>query len=204
MKNWMISGSMRKFAASASIVCLAALAAPAHAFSATQLADGRYEYFFEAPSLRIESAGDLDLSGLSFIEGATNGFRVGASFALDWLGDESAWSTLPASSWNGVATDARRIEIVAGGNLDIGTARLTLIGGSISMTAGTIWIGNGAMIDVGGGNAVVAGDPGRLTPLPGREISLTIPSPVPEPSTWALLLAGLLSLTGVIRRNAAR
>jgi len=51
VKNWMISGSMRKFAASASIVCLAALAAPAHAFSATQLADGRYEYFFEAPSL---------------------------------------------------------------------------------------------------------------------------------------------------------
>ncbi|MBK8121267.1 MAG: hypothetical protein IPK39_20520 [Sulfuritalea sp.] len=91
----------------ASLVLLAS-AMPVHAFQPTVLADGSFEYFFAAPSLDIRSAGDLDLTGLSFIDGVEGGFRVGASFNLDWLGGEKAWLASPASTWSGLDTLPRR------------------------------------------------------------------------------------------------
>ena len=254
--------------------CLAALvfaavalaaALPAQAFQKTSFADGSFEYFFAAPSLRIETAGDLDLHGLSFIEGIEGGFRVGALFNLDWLGGEQAALGSPASTWSGIDSLPRSLSIIAGGSIDFSTVLLSLDGGSISLVAGsTLSIGDGSAIDVGdsgaipvngGGSSGVVriGDPnvtlqptipvmgggtitiqpgdnldirgpspgtnpitggGTLLIKPGGGIILTgptiltipiiliVPSPIPEPTSAALLLAGLAGLAGVFGRRA--
>jgi hypothetical protein len=189
---------MRRFAASLLAACCAALAAPAQAFQATQLADGSYEYFFAAPSLRVQGAGDLDLTGLSFIEGVADGFRVGANFALDWLGDEQAWQAPAQAIWSGFDSTPRSLEILAGGNLNFGTVSLTLNGGNILLAAGGFMdIGTGSIFDVGGDPVIRP--PQIVLPGDGR-ITLAIP----EPSSWALLAAGLLTLMGAARRKTAR
>lgn len=149
----------------AAALALLATALPAHAFQKTALADGGFEYFFAAPSLDIRGAGDLDLSGLSFIEGVTGGFRVGASFDLDWLGGENAWLASPASTWSGLDTQPRAVSIAAGGALRFEDLRLSLPGGSFSLTAGEILIlGGTTMIEVGASGSVVLGSPGLAAP----------------------------------------
>jgi hypothetical protein len=208
---------LRRFIALTLAALAFAMASPARAFQATQNADGSFEYFFAAPSLRIESAGDLDLTGLSFIEGVADGFRVGASFGLDWLGGESGWLAQSAATWSGLATLPRSLAIISGGDLDLGSARLRLAGGTISLTGETIRLGGGAIIDAGGSGAIVItapdgtipvrpvplpGSEGAITILPGGDIGLIGTSPIPEPTTAALLLAGLLALAGVAGRGA--
>jgi hypothetical protein len=229
VKNWTNTRSSARRAAerlrrgvAATVAALAVgAAAPAHAYQATQLADGSFEYFFAAPSLRIASAGDLDLSGLSFIEGVADGFRVGASFMLEWLGGEDARLAPAAATWSGLAGEPRRLDIVAGGDLTFGTVSLALAGGTITLSAASeLDLGDGSRIDVGGtgggggSGAVIIGMPGALLPrpplsgggtltiAPGGDITLVgSPSPVPEPTAWAVLLAGLMILSGIVRRG---
>jgi hypothetical protein len=196
---------VKRFAAVAFAAFSIAVALPAHAFQKTSLADGSFEYFFAAPSLDIRSAGDLNLVGLSFIEGVAGGFRVGALFNLDWLGGEQALLASPASTWSGLDTLPRTLSVIAGGSLDLGATRLTLLGGTISLTAGgALTIGDGSVFDVGGTGGGVIRGPGTLLPSPlGGDIRLTGPSPIPEPTTPALLLAGLMALAGFVRRRQA-
>jgi len=194
---------MRGFAACVFAALTVVMALPAQAFQKTSFADGSFEYFFAAPSLDIRGAGDLDLTGLSFIEGVTGGFRVGASLDLDWVGGENAWLASPASTWSGLDTLPRSLSFFAGGSLNLGATRLTLLGGTISLTAGgPLVVGDGSMFDVGGGG-IISG-PGTLLPrLPGGDITLIGgPSPIPEPASVALMLAGLLALAGVATRRA--
>ena len=204
-----------------------AVVLPAHAFQKTSLADGSFEYFFAAPSLDVRGSGDLDLTGLSFIDGVEGGFRVGASFNLDWMGGEEAWLPSPASTWRGLDSLPRSLSIIAGGSIDFSTVLLSLDGGSISLAAGsTLNIGDGSVIDVGGsgatpvngggsGGVVLIGDPnvtlrptipvrggGSITIQPGGNLAIGGPSPIPEPTTAALLLAGLAWLAGVFGRRA--
>lgn len=224
MKSWTNRSWLARRLCAASLVLLAA-ALPAHAFQKTALADGGFEYFFAAPSLDIRGAGDLDLTGLSFIEGVTGGFRVGASFNLDWLGGEQATLGSPLSTWSGLDTLPRSLSIVAGGRLAFGTVNLSLVGGTISLVAGSyLDMGDGSSMDVGNSGGFLIGTPyaslwrppagstgdGTITILPGGDITLiggdiTLvggPSPIPEPATAALMLAGLLGLAGVAARRA--
>lgn len=152
------------------------------------------------PSLDIRGSGDLDLTGLSFIDGVEGGFRVGASFNLDWTGGEQAWRPFPASTWSGLDSLPRSLSIIAGGSLALGPTRFTLAEGTISLTAGGVLaIDNGLVINVGG----VIGIPGGTLPIqPGGAITLDGPSPVPEPTTAAMLLAGLAGLAGLVFRRA--
>lgn len=221
MKNWMSTSSitrrlakrtaghtMRRLAGCLLAALAIVMALPAHAFQKTALVDGGFEYFFATPSLEIRGAGDLDLTGLSFIEGVTGGFRVGASFDLDWLGGESAWMASSTSAWSGLDLLPRSVSFVAGGRLELGATRLTLRGGTISLTAGgPLVVGDGSVFDLGGsGGAIVAvgGAPGGgLLFPPGGSITVNGPSPIPEPTTQALLLAGLLALAGFVRRRQA-
>jgi hypothetical protein len=197
---------MRSLVASLLAVISTALAAPAQAFQITRLDDGSYEYFFATPSLRVQSTGDLDLAGLAFIEGVTDGFRVGASFSLDWLDGEQAWLAPAQATWSGFDSAPRGIEILVGGNLHLGSTRLTLIGGNILLAAGGILdIGTGTLVDLGNGIVDIGGNPGIIRPpvvhpfVPPDRITLA----VPEPSTWVLLVAGLLVLTAASRRKSA-
>ncbi len=161
----------------AASLALLATALPAHAFQKTALADGGFEYFFAAPSLDIRGAGDLDLTGLSFIEGVTGGFRVGASFDLDWLGGENAWLASPASSWSGVDTAQRTLSIVAGGDMRFGTVQISLPGGTIALAGdGSVIIGDPATIDVGGSVGAVIGSPGLAVPPAPTSGSITLVS----------------------------
>jgi hypothetical protein len=213
----MNSGSARRFAASASIACFALLAAPVRAFSETPLPDGSFEYFFAAPSLRIASTLDLDLGGLRFIEGVADGFRVGAAFPLEWLGGENARLTTASADWSGISSEPRRLDIVAGGSLSFGTVNISLAGGKISLQAGNaISLGTGSTLDVSAGGSLLLADrtglyprtppivagSGTLTILPGGDVSLVGSSPVPEPTAWALLLAGIPLIAGLRRRVA--
>jgi len=129
---------VRRFAAFVFAALAVAAALPAHAFQKTSFADGRFEYFFAAPSLDIRGAGGLDLTGLSFIEGVEGGFRVGALFNLDWLDGERAWLASSASTWSGLDILPRSLSIISRGNIDFGTVRLSLPGGTISLAAGGI------------------------------------------------------------------
>ena len=114
------------------------------------------------PSLDIRGSGDLDLTGLSFIDGVEGGFRVGASFNLDWTGGEQAWRPFPASTWSGLDSLPRSLSIIAGGSLALGPTRFTLAEGTISLTAGGVLaIDNGLGITVGG----VIGIPGGTLPI---------------------------------------
>jgi hypothetical protein len=196
---------MRRFAALAFAAMAIVAALPAHAFQKTSVADGSLEYFFAAPSLEIRSSGDLDLTGLSFIDGVEGGFRVGALFDLDWTGGEQALLASSTGTWSGVDTLPRSLSFVAGGNLNLGATRLSLIGGTISLTAGgALVVGDGSLFDVGGtGESPIRG-PGVLLPgQPGGGITLVrSPSPIPEPNAVTLLLVGLLALVGVAARRA--
>ena len=246
--------AVRRFAAFAFAALVLVATLPAHAFQKTSFADGSFEYFFAAPSLDIRSTGDLDLSGLSFIEGVDSGFRVGALFDLDWLDGERAWLATPASTWSGIDTLPRSLSIISGGNIDFGTVRLSLPGGNISLAAGgNLNLGGGSVIATGGSDATIIGSPGfavpppptaggvmltigkpgdnisiiapplttplpsvvpmpivsggaitlrDLSPIAGGAITISGPSPIPEPSTSALLLAGLLGLAGMFGRRA--
>jgi hypothetical protein len=259
--------AVRRFAAFALAALAIAAALPAHAFQKTARADGGFEYFFAAPSLDIRSAGDLDLTGLSFIEGEAGGFRVGASFDLDWMGGENAWLASQGSTWSGVDTQPRAVSVAAGGALRFEALRLSLPGGSFSLTAGeSVILGGTTTIEVGASGSVVIGSPGPAVPpaptsggailvsggsgsgatidwvptggtsvppapaaagilnwivgndpgyiyppltIGSRNVPITpgggtliFPSPIPEPTTAALMLAGLLGLAGVAARRA--
>lgn len=236
MKNWMNTSwigrrvadaksarALRRLAAGLFATLAFAAALPAGAFERTSFGDGRFEYFFDAPSLDISGTGDLDLTGLSFIEGVAGGFRVGALFDLDWLGGEQAAASPSLGAWSGLELLPRTLSFVAGGNLSLGSARLTLHGGTISLAAaGTLTIGDGAVFDVGSGGAgngdpgigslpwpprgsgELAIGPGGSIDLNGRggSIDLNGPSPIPEPTSTALLLAGLAVLAGKFGRRA--
>ena len=225
MKNWTSTRSnarraaerLRRVVATGLAVLAVAFAAPTHAYQWTQMADGSFEYFFAAPSLRIESAGNLDLTGLSFIEGVADGFRVGAAFDLAWLVGENAWLAPSAATWSGLASEPRRLDIIAGGALSFGTVSLSLVGGTISLSAGSdMNLGDGSSIEVGGSGGAVIGTPGfpplrppvtgggTITIAPGGDITLVGPIPVPEPTTWAMLAAGLLLFAGLARRPSAK
>lgn len=179
MKNWTNKRSAAKHAAWTGlrrgvrrfcVGCLAVLGAtalPVHAFQTTSNADGSFEYFFAAPSLDIRGAGDLDLRGLSYIEGVADGFRVGARFNLDWLGGENAWLASSASTWSGLATQPRSLDIVAGGSLWFDSVNLSLVGGTISLVAGSyLDLGDGSSIDVGNSGGLVTGTPGATLSSP--------------------------------------
>lgn len=169
--------ALRRLAAAALAAMALGTMLPAHAFQKTSLADGSFEYFFAAPSLDIRGPGDLDLGGLSFIEGVSDGFRVGALFNLDWLGGEQTTLESPLSSWNGLDTFRRSLSIIAGGNLGFGTTRLSLEGGTISLAAGgNLNVGIGSMIDVGGSGGAVIGNPGSAVPPAPTSGSITIVS----------------------------
>lgn len=168
----------------------------------TSFADGSFEYFFAAPSLDIRGAGDLDLTGLSFIEGVADGFRVGASFNLDWLGGEQAVLASPASTWSGLDGLPRSLSIISGGNIDFETVRLSLPGGTIWLAAGgAVSIGSRSEIVFGGSGVTTLQPRGNLSLQPGGDLSIVSPSPIPEPSTAAPLLAGLLGLAGFVSRR---
>lgn len=89
MKDWMNRNRIVRFAVDAAetkrilaglLSALVLLAAgPASAFEATTEADGSTTYFFGTPSLRIESAGALDLSGLRRIETFADGRILSAA-----------------------------------------------------------------------------------------------------------------------------
>lgn len=173
MKNWTNRSWLARRLCAASLVLLAA-ALPAHAFQKIALADGGFEYFFAAPSLDIRGVGDLDLTGLSFIEGVTGGFRVGASFDLDWLGGENAWLASPASTWSGLDTAQRTISIAAGGDMRFGAVQISLTGGTFSLSAGeSLILGDTTTIDVGGSAGAVVSVPGFAPPTAGGSITLT-------------------------------
>lgn len=237
MKNWTNTSWLARRLCAA-LLALLAVAMPAHAFQKTALADGGFEYFFAAPSLDIRGVGDLDLTGLSFIEGVTGGFRVGASFDLDWLGGENAWLASPFSTWSGLDTQPRAVSVAAVGALRFEDLRLSLPGGSFSFTAGeSLIFGGTTTIEVGSSGSVVIGSPGPAVPpaptfggvilvsggsgsratidfyppltIGSRNIPITpgggtlvFLSPIPEPATAALMLAGLLALAGVAARRA--
>lgn len=218
MTGSMISGLKRRRAASALLVFLAVLTAPASAVTATQQPDGSYVYFFAAPSLRIESSGDIDLGGLSFIEGVADGFRVGASFLLEWLGGENARLGSRGVYWSGFSSEPRRIEISAGNDLLLGNASLSLPEGTILLAAvgsknldgiatnrggAIVLVGRDVRIDPGLQRPITNGN-GSLILEPGGSISLLAPSPIPEPSTWLQLLAGLAAILTLARRSRTR
>jgi len=260
--------AMRRFAACVFAALAVVMALPAQAFQKTTLAGGGFEYFFAAPSLDIRGSGDLDLTGLSFIEGVEGGFRVGASFSLDWMGGENAWLASPGSTWSGLDTQPRTVSVAAGGALRFEAVRLSLPGGSFSLTAGeSLILGGTTMIEVGATGSAFIGTPGPAVPPaptsggvilvsggsgaiinwermmignPGFAVSPTpaagvlnrigggdpsyfyppltsgsrnVPitpgggtliflSPIPEPASAALMLAGLLGLAGVVTRRA--
>ena len=197
--------AQRLLALAFALLALLATALPAQAFQKTALAGGGFEYFFAAPSLDIRTDGDLDLAGLSFIEGVTGGFRVGALFDLDWTDGEQAVLASSNSTWSGLDILPRSLSFVAGGNLNLGATRLTLIGGTISLNAGgSLVVGDGSLFDVGGSGEPPIRGPGVLLPgQPGGGITLVrSPSPIPEPNAVTLLLFGLLVLAGVTARRA--
>jgi hypothetical protein len=190
-----------------------ALVAPAQAFEKTANADGSFDYFFAAPSLAISSAGALDLGGLNFIEGVAGGFHVGASFNLDAQGGELAIDAA-GNRWLGLDVSPRSLSIVAGGNLALGATRVSLPGGTLLLAAGGVLDLAAASFAVGAADAGGAGAgiiiPGASLPIrPGTGLTgggtLQIEpggaAPVPEPCIPAMLLAGLLLLTGVARRR---
>jgi hypothetical protein len=192
---------MRGLLVSTALLCCAA---PAGAFSATPLAGGGYEYFFAAPSLRIESAGDLDLTGVSFTEGVTGGFCVGASFALDWQGAENAWQTTSRAAWRGRDVLPRG-QIVAGERRMPGVNIASSAGSMLSVGSagdggGGLSVG-GAEVRIVDGGSVVSQSGGGLSLEPSM---ITLLTPVPEPAEWSLLVAGLLALVGVSARRGVR
>ncbi|WP_153117414.1 PEP-CTERM sorting domain-containing protein [Rhodocyclus tenuis] len=208
-----------RFGVAALITALGlALVAPAQAFEKTAHADGSFEYFFAGQSLTISGPGSLDLSGLNFIEGVDNGFRVGALFMLDSLGGELAVDS-SGNRWSSLDLAPRRLDISAAGDLDLGTARLSLPGGTMLLTAGGVMNLAGASFAAGGaatGGALgsiilgetlpirpgtLPGGGGTLQLDPGGNITLVGTAPVPEPATSTMLLAGMLLLTGLARRR---
>lgn len=180
-RSWVARG-ISLLVAARPVRCLGAAALllaavmPAQAFQQTALADGGYEYFFAAPTLEIRGAGDLDFAGLSFIEGVAGGFRVGAAFDLDWLGGENASLGSPLSTWSGLDTQPRSLSIVAGGELHFGSLRLSLPGGTITLSAGeSLILGDGSSLDVGGSGGTISGNPQiPVPPAPPWSGSLTI------------------------------
>jgi hypothetical protein len=140
----------------------------------------------------------------------TSSSIVGSPFTLSCAGDLSLsggtlsdslgifLSSTGAMTLDNITITAPTIQFNAGTAFAI-TQSVALAGTNISFVAGTVNLAVGANINITPGGTLLVGGGGNV--IPGGS---TVISPVPEPSTYILLLMGFICLIGFQRIVSSR
>lgn len=154
----------------------------------------------DAPQLQVGQGASLDASGHGTAQGGLSGpltLRVGGDVRLSARLDPNR-VTVATTAPGGVVMS------VNFSGVNFGSSHIPSISGQVSGaffgTAGT----SSGVIDLTRPGIVAASEAGPYAApfLPSKSVAGTL-SPVPEPSTWALLLGGL-GLMAFVRRRGAR
>jgi hypothetical protein len=176
--------------------------------------------FYIAPDARIDvsflALSTFNLSNSDFLAGIPNYVSQGGEGAIVIEGSLSVFGNLslsaPNITMNGpihvppgaiILPETPGVIITTGGSGGGGIVSIGQGSGSLSLGGSTILVNN-TVNPVGGGGNISIGQGGSLFLGDGSSGgTITILSPIPEPSSYALLLVGLTALFPMVRRRSS-